>query len=234
MKYLSIGLLLILILSCSENNETSEFKDIIGESNYKTLDTLVSDFENSFLKKQYPNLETNKAYEKFLIQISNGKEFNWIKLLPKSHNRFHKSDLRLEMYNFPDSVWVVQNSSFDKVEEDSLSFLDIDRPYIKVREQGRINNKEYQYRRVYAKLDSTNVDSLVNIIKNQKSFNYTGNYYKAIDKFKNENKFWNEFNEYIVSPKKYNPAIFADMVLKNNLDLNNKTIRKFIVLECVY
>lgn len=234
MKYLSISLLLLLTLSCSENNKTSEFKDIIGESNYQTIDTLVFDFENSFLKKQFPNIKINKAYEKFLFQISNRKRFNWEKILPKSHNRFYKSKLRLEMYNFPDSVWVVQNSSFDKVEEDSLLFIDVDSPYIKVKEQSRINNETYQYRRIYAKLDSTNVDSLLNIVKNQKSFNYNGNYYKAIDKFKNDNKFWKELNDYILSPKQCSPAVFADIILKNNFDLKNKTIRKFIVIECVY
>ena len=169
-----------------------------------------------------------------MIQINNDKKYNWKKLLPESHNRFYKSELRLDMYNFPDSVWVVQNSSFDNVEEDSLVFLDADRPYIKVKEQSRINNKAYQYRRIYTKLDSTNIDSLVDIIKNQKTFNYTGSYYKAIDRFKNNNKFWRELNDYLISLKENDPAIFADIILKNNFDLNNKLIRKFIVMECVY
>ena len=42
------------------------------------------------------------------------KNENWKSISEKARNKFKSSDLRLEMYEFPDSVWILKNSTFDK------------------------------------------------------------------------------------------------------------------------
>ena len=136
MKFIKTFIIFILIISCSDKkteNNTSEFDKVIGKENIETLDLLVSDFENNFFKRQYPNLDTEKAYRQFLTELRDEKTENWKSISEKARNKFKASDLRLEMYEFPDSVWILKNSTFDKIESDSLNFLKSPFPYVKSR-----------------------------------------------------------------------------------------------------
>ena len=136
MKIIKIFILIALIISCSDKkseNKKSEFDKILGKENVATLDFLVSDFENDFLKRQYPNLDTENAYRQFLTELRDEKTENWKRISQKARDKFKSSDLRLEMYEFPDSVWVLKNSTFDKIEADSLVFLESSIPYVKSR-----------------------------------------------------------------------------------------------------
>ncbi len=64
MKYIKLFFILILIVSCSNKKRITEFENILGKENSETLTYLVSDFENDFLKRNYPNLDIEKAYRK--------------------------------------------------------------------------------------------------------------------------------------------------------------------------
>ena len=117
MKFIKTFIFFILFISCSDKKaeiNTSEFDKVLGKENIKTLDFLVSDFENDFLKRQYPNLDTENAYRQFLTELRDEKNENWKSISEKARNKFKSSDLRLEMYEFPDSVWILKNSTFEK------------------------------------------------------------------------------------------------------------------------
>lgn len=238
MNLIKFILLFILVVSCTKNKEDDvAFENILGKENNETLNFLVSAFEKDFLQKQNPNLKTTEAYKMFLEDLRDGNTKNWKERPAKALRIFKDSKLRLEIYNFPDSVWVLQNSSNDKIEEDSLMFIYSPVPYIKYRRKDYIDslgNQHYIYSRTGFQSDSSNIDSLKNIVKNFRENRYDGAYFKLIDKLKNKNSFWREMFEYHISLNNENPKIFAQMILKNNFDLSNPTIRKFIVLECVY
>ncbi|WP_445738558.1 hypothetical protein [Mariniflexile sp.] len=136
MKILKTFIFLALIISCAEKKTEEnilEFDKVLGKENVVTLDFIVSDFENDFLKRQYPNLNTENAYRQFLTDLRDDKTKNWKRISEKAIEKFESSELRLQMYEFPDSVWILKNSSFDKIESDSVSFLNIPYPYIKSR-----------------------------------------------------------------------------------------------------
>lgn len=202
------------------------------------MDFLVSDFENDFLKRQYPNLDTENVYRQFLTELRDEKTENWKSISQKSRNKFKASDLRLEMYQFPDSVWIIENSSMDKIESDSLEYIKHPVPYIKSRYKytNPDGTTEYSYSRGNSTelTANSNFDSIIKKELNRPNFNYTGKYLQAIEAVKDKSDFHNEF--YIT--KKVAGFLFpyqtAEVMLNSNIDLNDNINRKIIVLELVY
>ena len=235
MKFINLFIIVLLTFSCSNEKEITEFEKVLGEENSKTLTLLVNDFENDFLKKQYPNSKLNESYRKFLIDYKNGTTENWLPKPKEIANRFEASELKKEMYYHPDSVWILPNSSYDKVEEDSLIFLDVDRPYIKLRKKDLMfsspENIVYEYERHYVKIDSTtNKDSLINKVMNLRYVNYyNGKYRQATDYIRKFGGFFERFSDRknIFDKEQINELFIEEA------DLNNELVRKLIVLEFV-
>ena len=240
MKFIKTFIIFILIISCSDKkteNNTSEFDKVIGKENIETLDLLVSDFENNFFKRQYPNLDTEKAYRQFLTELRDEKTENWKSISEKARNKFKASDLRLEMYEFPDSVWILKNSTFDKIESDSLNFLKSPFPYVKSRYKytnpdGTI---EYSYSRSSGEnISEVDYDSIIDREMNSPSFNYVGKYLQALESIKYKGEFHKEFYDTKKSAGFLFPESTARIMLNYDIDLNDKLNRKIIVLELVY
>ncbi len=236
MKLINLLIILLLTFGCSSDKDTAEFEKILGTESSETLTLLVNDFENDFLKKQYPDSELNESYRKFLIDYKNGNLENWRPLPKKITDIFNASELKKEMYYHPDSVWILPNSSFDKVEEDSIIFLDVNRPYIKLRKKDLMfstpEKTVYEYKRYYVKIDSTtNKDSLINKIMNLKYVNFSnGKYIQAVNYIRKFGGFYERFSD--LKNVRDDKKEFCELALEK-ADLNNKLIRKLIVLECV-
>lgn len=188
MKFIKTFIIFILIISCSDKkteNNKSEFDKVLGKENIETLDFLVSDFENDFLKRQYPNLDSENAYRQFLTELRYEKTENWKSISEKARNKFKSSDLRLEMYEFPDSVWIIENSSMDKMESDSLEYIKHPVPYIKSRY--KYTNPDGTTEYTFARGNSleltpnSNFDSIINREMNTPNFNYIGKYLRALE-----------------------------------------------------
>ena len=235
MKFINLIIILLLTFSCSNEKEIAEFEKILGTENSETLTFLVNEFENDFLKKQFPDSELNESYRKFLADYKNGNLEKWPPLSKKITDRFEASELKKEMYYYPDSVWILQNSKYDKVEEDSLIFLDVDRPYIKLRIKNLMSSSPekivYEYERLYPRIDSTtNKDSLINKVMNLKYVNYyNGKYKQATDYIRKFGGFFERFSD---RKNIFDKEQMSDLILKE-ADLNNKLVRKLIVLEFV-
>ncbi len=240
MKFIKTLIFLLLIISCTDkksDNQTSGFDKILGIENVATLNFLVSYFENDFLKRQYPNLDTENAYHQFLTELRDEKTENWKSISEKARNKFKASDLRLEMYEFPDSVWILKNSTFDKIESDSLNFLKSPFPYVKSRYKytnpdGTI---EYSYSRTSGEnISEVDYDSIINREMNSPSFNYIGKYLQALESIKDKSEFHKEYYE-----RKNNVGFLPSgstsrFMLNKNIDLNDELNRKIIVLEYFY
>lgn len=95
MKFINLIIILLLTLSCSNDKEIAEFEKVLGKENSETLTYLVNDFESDFLKRQYPNLDTKKAYKQFLTELSKGQTEYWKKISESSREYLEKSNLRL-------------------------------------------------------------------------------------------------------------------------------------------
>lgn len=235
MKFIKPIIILLLIFSCSNEKEIAEFEKVLGKENGKTLTLLVDDFENDFLKKQYPNSELKDSYRKFLIDYKNGTPESWLHIPKKIAHQFEASELKKEMYYYPDSVWILPNSKYDKVEEDSLIFLDFDKPYIKLRKKNlMLSSPEkvvFEYDRYYVRIDSTtNNDSLINELMNLRYVNYySGKYRQATDYIRKFGGFFEQFSD---RKNIFNKEQICELFLVE-ADLNDKLVRKLIVLELV-
>ena len=240
MKILKLSIFLILIISCSDKkteHRISEFDKVLGNENVAILDLLTSDFENDFLKRQYPNLNTEKAYQKFLTDLRDGKTDNWQSVSKKARETFKSSDLRLEMYEFPDSVWILENSTFDKIESDSLNFMQSQFPYIKSRfKYTNLDGiTEYTYSRGSIEyMPNPDFDSIINRELRTPRMNYIGKYIQALESIKDKSEFHKEFY------KRKNSVGFlpiestSQFMLYKNIDLKDKLNRGIIVLEFIY
>jgi hypothetical protein len=240
MKFIKTFIFLLLIISCADkksDNQTSEFDKILGIENVATVDFLVSDFENDFLKRQYPNLDTENAYRQFLTDLLDEKTENWKIISEKARNKFKLSDLRLEMYEFPDSVWILENSTFDKIESDSLNFLESPFPYIKSRYKHKNPDGtiEYTYARTSAEnISKMNYDSIINRELNTPEFNYIGKYLEALESIKDKNKFYGKLFDVKQGFGYVSPKLTAFEMLDYGIDLNDELNKKIIVLELTY
>ena len=240
MKFIKTFIFFILIISCSDKkaeNIMSEFDKVLGIENVATLDFIVSDFENDFLQRQFPNLDTENAYRQFLTELRDEKTKNWKSVSEKARNKFKVSDLRLEMYEFPDSVWILQNSTFDKIESDSLNYLESTIPYVKSRYKytNPDGTTEYSYSRSYGEnISEVDYDSIINREMNSPNFNYIGKYLQALESIKDKGEFHNEFYETKKNAGFLFPESTARVMLNYDIDLNDKLNRKIIVLELAY
>ena len=136
MKFIKAAIVIVFISACSNKqakDRISNFENVLGKENSKMLTYLVSDFEKDLLKRQYPSLSTKLAYKKLLQEIRDGETQSFKKLSKKSIEKYNTSNLKKEEYRFPDSVWVVENSERDNIEDDSIEKIKLPFPFIKSR-----------------------------------------------------------------------------------------------------
>lgn len=222
MKILKTIIILLLFIGCSENkNRTTELDKILGEENSHTLNLLVSEFENGFLKKQYPNLDIEKAYRKFLTETSEGKIDYTKSITEKSKKIFNKSQLRLEIFCAADSTWIEVNPWNDK------TLLVIARTRCKNPDETFENGS------MEMPFDEKEIsrDSMQKRYLNFVETNHNGKYLKALNSIKYKSDFFNWFarnrNDFGIIPFHFT----AERILADKVDLNDYNIRKIIVAE---
>ncbi|GHC65789.1 hypothetical protein [Ulvibacter litoralis] len=235
MKSIKIVILFLIFWSCSKDKYVTDFDETLGPENSQTLTELVTDFETDFLKRQYPKLKTENAYEQFLTELRDGKTEDWKKISEKARKIFKSSDLKNEIYRYPDSVWIVENSSLDK-KEDSLELLYSPVPYIKSRYKydNPDGTFEYLYSRNYPNiLSNMDTDSIIKSEMKTPEFNTIGKYIQAIYQIKERDTFFNNFYR-----QKQNgfirPETLAKVILYQKVDLNDYLVKRIIVLEIAY
>jgi len=233
-------LLFFLISSCSTSNTTKhslEFETIIGKDNYNTMKLLTVEFEKNILKESYPTLSIEKAYEKFLIDIGKGKFDHWNKISSENRAQFQKSDLRLEIYEFPDSVWVMNNSKMDKIEQDSVAFLYSSSPYLKSRYKYKNLDGTFEYLYSRKSIDNLNLINRDSLIQNEYKIprlNYAGKYLQALKTINNDNDFFNIFYDIKDTSGYISPDVMARILLNNKPDFSNDITKFLIVIEFGY
>lgn len=228
------NLIIILILSsliwnCSSQKDENliVFEYILGKENTKTLDYIVSDFENDFLKNTYPNISVSKAYEMFLIDLKNENTSHFKKISNKTRELFNQSQLRLEIYDYPDSVWIERDTS--KMSIDNRGGV------VKKRYKYFNQDDEHEYSTSESSIDHYNIsdDSIVSIEKKIVQPNNLGKYMIALYTIKDSSLFLKEFYD----RKEYGfirLKILSDVMLSSDLDFKDPIIRRLIILELAY
>ncbi|TXG34852.1 hypothetical protein [Seonamhaeicola maritimus] len=225
MKILKFITILLLLIGCSENNNrTTEFDKILGKENSQTLDLLLSEFENDFLKRQYPELEKNKAYKKFVSEISLGETSHFVKISKKHKDLLTKNTLYHEIYCVMDSTWIEKNPWNDKtlLVKGRTKCLKLDGTY----ENGSME-MPFDEREI-------SKDSIKKKYMTFVETNYTGKYLKALNSISGESDFLKSFvkdrNDFGIIPGEF----IAKRMLTHNVDFDDYYIQRIIALELSY
>ena len=230
MKFINLIFIIYFILSCSSKKDITEFENILGKENSKTLTYLVNDFESDYLSRQYPNLNTQKAYRKFLTDVLKGKNEYWKQISKSSKKHFEKSNLRLEIYSIPDSIWIEPNPQELNSNYENIPMLKIKRKFLKPDGTFDYNISESFFR--YKK--SMNVDSIIESRKNWVHINYAGSYIKALNSISNKSQFLTEYLDMRDKAGRIDQRQIADKMLKNKVDLSDYFIKRLIITEIIY
>jgi hypothetical protein len=225
MKIFKIIITLLLFIGCSENkNPTTEFDKILGKENVETLNLLVSEFENDFLKRQYPNLDTKSAYKKFAIEISEGKTERLLEFSEKTRSIFNKSNLRLDIYCVIDSTWIEKNPWNDKtlLVKGRTRCLKPDGTFENGSMEMPFNENEISR------------DSIQKKYMNFVESNYNGKYLKALNSISDKSDFLSSFAKNRTNFGIIVPELIAKKMLAHNVDFDSYYIRRLIVLELSY
>ncbi|WP_139171000.1 hypothetical protein [Lutibacter oricola] len=102
MRQTIIFILTIIFFSCQNDLDKNKqvFQNILGEKKTNAINSLVTDFEKN-LKKNYPELKIEKAYEKYLTEIISDSTTDFEKFKfqsPKTETKLNKSGLWNELY----------------------------------------------------------------------------------------------------------------------------------------
>ncbi|AXT50320.1 hypothetical protein D1818_05555 [Aquimarina sp. BL5] len=229
MKYIKLFFILILIVSCSNEKQISEFENVLGKENSKTLTYLVSDFENDFLKRNYPDLNTEQAYHKFLNELENNTTGNWKKTSKKSRKVFDNSNLKLQVYGIPDSVWIERNP-------DTLS-LNNSVPRVKTRRKFLKQDGTYwigMSESSFNDLKSQSDDSIIKLYKKYNEINYYGKYRAALKSVAGQSDFIKEYLDMTEAAGILDPRLIAAEILNKNVDVSDYFVKRLIVTEIIY
>ena len=200
----------------------------LGAENSKILTELVADFETDFLKRQYPKLKTENAYEKFLTELRDNKTADWKKISENSRTKFANSELKDEIYRYPDSVWIEKDTSKMTIKLQAV----VKSRFKYINDDGSIEyleNESYQ-----PPIKDLDINWVLEREKNSPRFNSTGKYLQALYQIKDRDTFFKNFYEQKEAIGHINPETLANVMLQENVDLNDYLIKRIIVLELAY
>ncbi|WP_370390452.1 hypothetical protein [uncultured Winogradskyella sp.] len=230
MKFIVLIIILLLTFSCSNEKEIAEFEKILGKENSETLTYLVNDFESDFLKRQYPNLDTEKAYKQFLTELSKGQTDYWKKISNSSREYLEKSNLRLEIYSVPDSIWIERNAEKLTLGNSSIPMLKIKRKYLMPDGTLGYSTSESSFRYT----EPIDEDSIIESRKNWTDINYVGSYSRALNSISNKSDFLIDYLEMREVAGTIDPRLIAHRMLESKVNLNDYFIKRLIITEIVY
>jgi len=221
MKIIKTYLFLFLIFSCSNKSQIVEFENILGKKNSETLTLMVSDFENGYLKNKYPNLSSEKAYAKLLLDMRDSKAQSWGKLPEFEKTRFEESQLKLEIYSYVDSVWI------ESIESPRLF---IQRKYL-------ANDGTFHKGTSWSSFrpkDGENKDSIINNRYTWTDLNYSGRFWKALRETCQNDKFIMDYLYLADSAGPIQPEILISRILASNVDYSDYFIKRIIITGISY
>ncbi|TDS16527.1 hypothetical protein DFQ03_1008 [Maribacter caenipelagi] len=217
MKNLIAFILLLIVFSCSNREEVLEFEKILGIENSQALTLMVSNFENEFLKTEYPNLTSEQAYERLLTDMRDNKFQSWNKLPKFDETDLKQSQLKFEINAYVDSVWIETNENPRIVWQ--YNFLG---------NNGTFYKKDYWSS--YNKNPSVNKDSIIEDRYTWFVINYPeGRYWKALSKTCQKDKFIMDYLNFSNSFGRIPFEIMASRMLSANLDYSDFFIKRIIV-----
>ena len=194
--------------------EIDEFRSALGAENVLELDNYLLAFENSLLKRKYPNTKLEDAYLKITSESVKNlrKTFNQY-FDEQTSKEFLQSQLWNEINAPANSVWIEDDefvirfiyNGTDRISPVSLTGERLPKPEDR---------------------DSVKIELLKWV-----DFNKEGKYITALNKIKNRNKFFKDYVEAKNSFGVITPGVLQSQIDKYKPDLNDSLNRIIIAVE---
>ncbi|WP_073317786.1 hypothetical protein [Aquimarina spongiae] len=213
-----------ILSNCSGNEYIEEFENVLGKKNSETLNFLVSDFENDFLKKQYPNLSKKKAYQRFLVELSNLEIEHWQKISKEAREVFKRSDLRLEIYCVADTSWL------------DLNPAETTSPLIRTKLKCKTEDGSIMVDSSAVPFNHkiSDLDSILKMHENFVETNFEGKYNKALNSISDSSPFMTKYVEIRNSFGILPPEMVASEMIESDVDVDDYFIKRLIITEMMY
>lgn len=209
---------LAILISCSSLNSSKKiktFEQTLGMDNSKALTEYVNAFENEVLKTQYPTLKPAKAYIKLLSEDPCSiVDMKLYKQMSRSNlENYFKSQFWNEIYAPVDSIWF-----------ENLRYRI---RYVYLSENGKrtVIESGSSFK------NGMDKDSIIQNELGVCSFNRQGKYFQAIESSKSEIAFLEEFYHMKDAVGEISMVLFADMVKRHKLDMNDYLARRIVAVE---
>ncbi|MCL6296245.1 hypothetical protein [Jejuia spongiicola] len=192
------------------------------------MTSLINDFEDDFLQKEYPDLSVEDAYIEFLIQVDDDMSGDWMKPSQDKRKVLDKNNFKFELYQIADSVWIEKNPD---------ALFKLEKSIVKTRWK-YLNEKgifEFNFSEsTIAFFEPKNEDSLIKLRKKYIDINYTGKYRKALRAISKENQFIQEYLNMTDAAGNLDPRLIAGKMLFKKVDVSDYFIKRLIITEIIY
>lgn len=250
MKSIICSLVFVLFYSCQPKNidsDIEEFERELGEKNVTTVNLLLEDFEQNYLRAHYKNQSLDSAYYNFLVDIKKGNSLKEYPNHKKMYSLFSNSDLYSEIYSKPDSVWIARDKHSDRanlIKDDKVMINpNCDKEYPKVIKRYKSFNKsgqiEYNYEfenncNVFIDFEKFSDEEIINKALKQIEINSLGKYNIALFNLHGRGPVFKKFLTVKESVGFIDASNISSGLIHDKADLTDYFIRRIILLEMIY
>jgi hypothetical protein len=232
--------ILLLFVGCQGeklNDSLIVFEYILGPENSETLSILVQDFETDFLANQYPKLTTTAAYEQFLIDLRDHNTKNFRKISSESRALFKSSDLRAEIYEVPDTVWIEHDKKKIKLYDNLRAIIKIPHsgPWLIKRYRNTFDDSLYHsVSELYNHNTTLTNEEIIRREYNTATINNLGKYWFALRLIGDKHPFIKAYHDKIQEAGMMQVELTIYPMLAANLDYSHPLVKRIIVMEYAY
>ncbi|UPQ78594.1 hypothetical protein M0M57_13305 [Flavobacterium azooxidireducens] len=250
MKSIICSLVIVLFYSCQPTNIDSdivEFEKELGEKNVATINLLLEDFEQNYLKVHYKNQSLDSAYYNFLVYIKKGNSLKEYPNHKKMYTVFSNSDLFSEIYLKPDSVWIARDKHSDianLTKDDKVVMkLNCDKEYPKLIKRYKSFNQsgkvEYDFETEnncsgFNDYEKFSDEEIIMKALKQLQPNNLGKYTKALYNLQDRGTVFKKFQKIKESAGFIDHSNIAFGLVYYKADMSDYFIRRIILLEMIY
>jgi hypothetical protein len=250
MKNIICSLVFVLLYSCQPKNidsDIEEFERELGEKNVATINLLLEDFEQNYLKVHYKNQSLDSAYYNFLVDIKKGSSLKEYPNHKKMYSLFSNSYLFSEIYLKPDYVWIARDKHSDianLTKDDKVVMkLNCDKEFPKLIKRYKNLNQsgqiEYDYVTEnhctgFIDFEKFSEDEIISKGLDHYKINSLGKYNIALFNLQKRGAVFKNFQRVKETAGFLDASNVASGLIYDKADLKDYFIRRFILLEIIY
>ncbi len=213
---------ILLTRTCSRKSSEDQirtFETILGKNSSAELTLLVNEFEHNILTKKYPAETLKQSYELLFKDIRLNRTHLYDSQTENGQLIWEKSDLKNQIYKYPDSVWI----------EGNIIKTDYRTPTSDGTFESSISRTSGKSRWKFK-----TIDSLIDYQMTIPIFNTNGRFWKALRELEKDNEFIKKYNEQIEAFGHIPYSSIPDVVNHYKIDPTDYLIKRILIKEIMY